>query len=71
MVVEHSASEGVTVLRFCELFLEYHRKKENDLIRQNSIDLEQSPEKLRVQPLLWNTSKVEQQIKQSEKQADR
>ncbi|KAF7489238.1 Choline O-acetyltransferase [Sarcoptes scabiei] len=30
IVVEHSASEGMTVLRFCEEFLQYHRSKMNE-----------------------------------------
>lgn len=72
MLVEHSASEGVTVLRFCELFLEYHRRKGSQLVRQNTIDLECKRSTLRVQALRWNISpEVAQQMRQSEKQADK
>lgn len=72
MVIEHSASEGVTILRFLELFMQNHSKVNNRLRRQNSVELRKLETSLQSSRLEWNIdAQVEQQMRQSGKQADK
>lgn len=72
LVVEHSASEGVTVLRFMEYFLHQHEQRCAQLTRQNTVEMLSTPSSLRCRPLQWNIDpNMEQRIKQAEKHADK
>lgn len=72
LLIEHSASEGVTVLKFCELFLQYCRQQSSQLIRQSSVEMQDNPTSLKSVALKWNIdNQVAKQIKHSEKTIDK
>ncbi|XP_067130228.1 uncharacterized protein [Centruroides vittatus] len=55
IVMEHSVSEGITVLRFCEEFLDFVKKEQ---------PMKSSDDLLRVKKLIWDLNKpVEKEIK--------
>ncbi|KAH9389709.1 hypothetical protein TYRP_007256 [Tyrophagus putrescentiae] len=78
LVIEHSASEGVTVLRFLELFLAHQSAVNNSqgatrqLNRQNSVEMRQRESTIRRTALQWKVdAEVETMIRASEKNADK
>ena len=74
LVVEHSASEGITVIYFLEQFLQQYEPMQSRLVRQNTLEMSsmEFPSGLRTKPLQWNiTPEIERQMKQSAKLADK
>lgn len=72
VLVEHSASEGVTVMRFLESFLKFFHESFKNLNRQNSIEMQQNASTLVTKPLTWNVNEdVKKRIKQSEDTVDK
>lgn len=72
VLVEHSASEGVTVMRFLELFLKFYHESFKGLYRQNSVEMQAKASSLEVRPLVWNVdANIRRQIKQTEETVDK
>lgn len=70
-MVEHSASEGITVMNFAQKFMAFIRTESSGQVK-TAEEVKRLPPTLKIDPLRWNISdSTETRIRAAEKSVDK